>query len=109
MQIEWCKARACAKCWEEEVELLMEEMRPILQFFKWEACHWNELWKECAIEPAEDSLREGLIAYAARQASLCQALSHSFSASWADTLAFVAKINHSLPNNSYANMDIDSD
>jgi hypothetical protein len=56
-------------------------MRRILQFFEWEAHRWNELGNECAIEPAEDSLREGLIAYAARQASLRQALSRSFSAS----------------------------
>lgn len=97
-----------AKRWEEEVELLTEEMRRILQFFEWEAHRWNELGKECAIEPA-DSLREGLIAYAARQASLRRALSRSFSASWADTLTFVAEINLSLENDSYADMDIASD
>ncbi|KAG2742314.1 hypothetical protein P692DRAFT_20811856 [Suillus brevipes Sb2] len=36
-RIEWCKARARAMRWAEEVELLKEEMRRILQFFEWRA------------------------------------------------------------------------
>ncbi|KAG1724932.1 uncharacterized protein EDB91DRAFT_1331171 [Suillus paluster] len=42
MRIEWCKARARAMRWAEEVELLKEEMRRILQFFEWDAQRWDE-------------------------------------------------------------------
>ncbi|KAF9231029.1 hypothetical protein BU15DRAFT_90993 [Melanogaster broomeanus] len=37
MRIEWCKARARANRWAEEVELLSEEMRRVLAFLKWQA------------------------------------------------------------------------
>ncbi|KAG0691527.1 hypothetical protein DFH29DRAFT_1010861 [Suillus ampliporus] len=37
VRIEWCKSRARALRWSEEVELLREEMRRVLQFFAWQA------------------------------------------------------------------------
>ncbi|OAX30590.1 hypothetical protein K503DRAFT_669748, partial [Rhizopogon vinicolor AM-OR11-026] len=40
MRIEWCKARERAMRWAEEVELLKEEMRRILQYLEWEAALW---------------------------------------------------------------------
>ncbi|KAG1845839.1 hypothetical protein F4604DRAFT_1884248 [Suillus subluteus] len=36
VRIEWCKTRARALRWSEEVELLREEMRRVLQFFAWQ-------------------------------------------------------------------------
>ncbi|KIK34338.1 hypothetical protein CY34DRAFT_98209 [Suillus luteus UH-Slu-Lm8-n1] len=87
MKIEWCKARARAMRWKEEVELLREEMRRILQFFDWQATSWderaNQSWSE---GPAE---REGKIAYAQRQAALRRALSVACRSSWEDTCAFI--------------------
>ncbi|KAG1727882.1 hypothetical protein EDB19DRAFT_1897468 [Suillus lakei] len=46
MKIEWCKARAHAMRWKEEVELLREEMQRILQFFNWQAMSWDEHGRE---------------------------------------------------------------
>ncbi|KAG1814844.1 hypothetical protein EV424DRAFT_1473281 [Suillus variegatus] len=42
LHVEWCKARARAHRWEEEVQLLCEEMRHVLSFFEWQA-RWS-LW-----------------------------------------------------------------
>ncbi|KAG2139185.1 uncharacterized protein EDB93DRAFT_1241990 [Suillus bovinus] len=42
IKIKWCKARAHAMRWKEEVELLWKEMRRILQFFDWQAMSWDE-------------------------------------------------------------------
>ncbi|KIK33973.1 hypothetical protein CY34DRAFT_98753 [Suillus luteus UH-Slu-Lm8-n1] len=42
VRIEWCKSRARALRWSEEVELLKEEMRRVLQFFAWQAAWWEE-------------------------------------------------------------------
>ncbi|KIK34019.1 hypothetical protein CY34DRAFT_18005 [Suillus luteus UH-Slu-Lm8-n1] len=42
IHVEWCKSRARAMCWEEEVELLQEEMQRVLQFFDWQANWWDE-------------------------------------------------------------------
>ncbi|KAG2105070.1 uncharacterized protein F5147DRAFT_746489 [Suillus discolor] len=48
VQIEWCKSRARALQWLEEVELLREEMCRVLQFFAWHgawlADHFRVLW-----------------------------------------------------------------
>ncbi|KAG0699707.1 hypothetical protein DFH29DRAFT_877092 [Suillus ampliporus] len=67
------EARAQAMCWAEEVELLKEEMRRILQFFEWDAQCWDERGLEDALQNADDDDKhEGLITYAKRQASLHQ-------------------------------------
>ncbi|KAG1887614.1 hypothetical protein F4604DRAFT_1877484 [Suillus subluteus] len=70
MRIEWCKARARAMRWAEEVELLKEEMRRILQFLEWDAQRWDERGLENTLEDAGEDEREGRMAYANRQASL---------------------------------------
>lgn len=36
-RIEWCKSRARASRWAEEVELLQEEMRRVAEFLSWHA------------------------------------------------------------------------
>ncbi|KAG1765487.1 hypothetical protein EV702DRAFT_67561 [Suillus placidus] len=97
MRIEWCKARARAMRWAEEVELLKEEMRRILQFFEWRAQCWDERGLEDALhDVVDDDEREGLLAYAKRQASLCRRLAESFRTSWTDTLALADSFNDSL-------------
>ncbi|KAG1725918.1 hypothetical protein EDB19DRAFT_1897703 [Suillus lakei] len=42
VRIEWCKSRARVLHWAEEVDLLQEEMRWVLQFFNWQANWWEE-------------------------------------------------------------------
>ncbi|KAG2047074.1 hypothetical protein BDR06DRAFT_985327 [Suillus hirtellus] len=37
LHVEWCKAQVRAHQWEEEVQLLHEEMRRVLSFFEWQA------------------------------------------------------------------------
>lgn len=72
LRIEWCKTRARAKRWAEEVELLQEEMRRVLAYFDWHARVWIERgngWAEI-----DDEQREGLVAYAHRQAAIQQSL-----------------------------------
>ncbi|KAG1779216.1 hypothetical protein EV702DRAFT_1216574 [Suillus placidus] len=97
MRIEWCKARARAMRWAEEVELLKEEMRRIQQFFEWDAQRWDERGLGNALQDADQ--REGQMAYAKRQAVLRRMLAESFKTSWADTLALVDR---------FEDMDIDS-
>ncbi|KAG0695574.1 hypothetical protein DFH29DRAFT_264856 [Suillus ampliporus] len=68
MRIEWCKARARVMCWAEEVELLKEEMRRVLQFFEWDAQCWDEWGLGNTLQDTDE--REGRTAYAKRQAVL---------------------------------------
>ncbi|KAG2746300.1 hypothetical protein P692DRAFT_201840978 [Suillus brevipes Sb2] len=64
MCIEWCKARARASWWSEEVELLQEEMRRVSAFLEWQ----TDWWKDHEME------NEGASAYAHRQAAVRQAM-----------------------------------
>ncbi|KAG1836417.1 hypothetical protein F4604DRAFT_1886055 [Suillus subluteus] len=106
MRIEWCKARARAMRWAEEVELLKEEMRRILQFLEWDAQRWDERGLENMLEDAGEDEREGRMAYANRQASLRRMLAESFKTSWTDTLALVDTFDH---NSLVAQQDMDMD
>ncbi|KAF8070016.1 hypothetical protein FPV67DRAFT_1413223 [Lyophyllum atratum] len=79
--IEWCRARARAMRWTEEVELLQEEMRRVQAFLLWR----HEWWKERAsrmIGYLDQARADGAAAYALRQASLCLSLQQQFHNDW---------------------------
>ncbi|KAK0440232.1 hypothetical protein EV421DRAFT_1712676 [Armillaria borealis] len=60
--IEWCKARARMLRWEEEIQLLDEEMRRVISFADWKARWWSE---RAELRPdASPELQEGLKAFA---------------------------------------------
>ncbi|KAK0449374.1 hypothetical protein EV421DRAFT_1900069 [Armillaria borealis] len=62
LHIEWCKACARMLCWEEEVELLNEEMRRVLAYKEWHHSWWmSQLGMRTRIS---EDLQEGLTAYA---------------------------------------------
>ncbi|KAI6151215.1 hypothetical protein BKA82DRAFT_3975358 [Pisolithus tinctorius] len=82
LRIEWAKARARAARWSEEVELLLEEMRRTEKFLEYKAQWWKQ-HREPPSGVAVDSLvREGICAYADRQATLQRQLSDHFSTLW---------------------------
>lgn len=43
LRAEWCKARARARRWSEEVDLLLEEMRRVIAYHEWECARWTSL------------------------------------------------------------------
>lgn len=62
LHLEWCKSRACALQWTEEVQLLKEEMWHVLAFLRWQAEWWEG--NVCDDESVPSVLAEGLTAYA---------------------------------------------
>ncbi|KAG2086104.1 uncharacterized protein F5147DRAFT_748645 [Suillus discolor] len=78
VRVEWCKSRARALCWAEEVDLLQEEMHRVLLFFNWQANWWEGQGVLQAV--ARD---EGLRAYASRQANIRRRLAAHFDRIWA--------------------------
>ena len=88
----------------EEVELLLEEMRRVLAFLKWDRDQWNK----CALHIRQRAdgatqfpttlpphgktavFAEGLKAYALCQASVRQHLFNMFAQQWHDVPTFVA-------------------
>ncbi|KAH7903192.1 hypothetical protein BJ138DRAFT_1120622 [Hygrophoropsis aurantiaca] len=91
LRVEWCKARARTMRWTEEVELLFEEKRRILQFFEWQTQWWMARADADWIQ--DPIIKAGSIAYAHRQASLRRKLAHHFENMWKDTQQFLDMAN----------------
>ncbi|KAJ7581288.1 hypothetical protein C8J56DRAFT_793853 [Mycena floridula] len=79
IRLQWLRARARANRWSEELLLLIEEMRRVLETFSWQANWWKQQQNRRNVEP---SLSEGLNAYAKRQAALKEELSRRFQYLW---------------------------
>ncbi|KAJ7820051.1 hypothetical protein B0H13DRAFT_1661106, partial [Mycena leptocephala] len=88
VRVEWSKAKARKERWEEEVDLLREEMKRILRFLRWRALWW-ETRRGTRREGVTAELRRGLEAYAARQAAGTRQLARRFKLAW-DTSAETA-------------------
>ncbi|KAJ7768842.1 hypothetical protein B0H16DRAFT_1452770 [Mycena metata] len=73
LQVEWAKAKARKNRWEEEVNLLHEEMRRLLRYLTWEAGEWDaRAGINCSDVPA--AVQAGLRAYARKQAEMHRSL-----------------------------------
>ncbi|KAF7977149.1 hypothetical protein HWV62_4563 [Athelia sp. TMB] len=91
LRIQWCKARARATHWTEEVLLLREEMRRVLAFLTWHAGWWDcqaSSRTGLTLEAAE-----GVAAYAHKQAAIRRKIHSSFDTLW---VASWAKIKHGV-------------
>ncbi|KAJ2936112.1 hypothetical protein H1R20_g975, partial [Candolleomyces eurysporus] len=82
IRVEWGKSRARAQRYQEEIELVQEEMDRTLRFFVWKAADWHAKGVALRMEPISAEYSEGLKAYAERQASLCQSLHDAFKEQW---------------------------
>jgi len=85
MRVEWAQCVARADRWGEEVILLQEEMRRIVQFLEWRSRDWlaKADLRTGTITPA---VRAGLSAYANKQASVFHNLAVRFCRRWRSTL-----------------------
>ncbi|KAF7977625.1 hypothetical protein HWV62_3024 [Athelia sp. TMB] len=87
LRIQWCKARARAMRWSEEVLLLREEMRRILAFLAWHAEWWDRQasrWTGLSPETAQ-----GVAAYAYKQAAIRRKIRTSFDTLWTNSWATI--------------------
>jgi len=80
LRVEWAKSRARAARWTEEVLLLLEEMRRILEFQEQKANCWRTRAHLRSSEP--DHLQHGLAAYAERQAVLHEQIASGHAQYW---------------------------
>ncbi|KAG6828010.1 hypothetical protein H0H92_009670 [Tricholoma furcatifolium] len=91
-QDEWCKSRARAMRFAEEVDLLNEEMHRVLRFLEWKRNSWlskADFWSQQPIGPTPRG--EGLIAYAHRQAGFQVAMASHFRQLWLPIPSLVAE------------------
>ncbi|KAK7030161.1 CxC2 domain-containing protein [Favolaschia claudopus] len=87
LRVEWAKTRARAWRWTEEVDLLEEEMRRVLEFLKWKAEWWTSLIGQREFLSDEDD--EGFLAYAHRQSRIQIDLRARFEGNWRDVPRFI--------------------
>lgn len=87
LRSEWAKRRARRSRSREEVLLLLEEMRRVLEFLEWKATWWDGRWR--GLPDAAPALAEGLRSYAVDQAMLQRSLAASFRLLWRTPLANV--------------------
>ncbi|TFK88753.1 hypothetical protein K466DRAFT_488291 [Polyporus arcularius HHB13444] len=80
LRVEWCKSRARAMRWSEEVELLQEEMRRTMAYHQWAAAHWSSLIDQTFVE--QPDYREGANAYARRHAAMRESMRAYCEKSW---------------------------
>ncbi|TFK59703.1 hypothetical protein BDN72DRAFT_873011 [Pluteus cervinus] len=81
LRIEWCKSRARAKRWQEEVMLLEEEMRRVLMFLDSQCKMWSSR-SHFTGNSSNCIQEEGYHAYASRQVSTHTRLRESFEEMW---------------------------
>jgi hypothetical protein len=80
LRCEWVKSKARADRWNEEVQLVKEEMWRVLAFLEWKAVWWTEEGGgKLGVTP---DIADGIRAYAAKQASINHKLAQSFEMHW---------------------------
>ncbi|KAH8112018.1 hypothetical protein DFH11DRAFT_1512109, partial [Phellopilus nigrolimitatus] len=88
---EWAKAQARAERWQEEITLVLEEMRRTLTYCDWKAAWWRDQasLRKASEDPAcgKEQLANGLRAYAEKQAHTWEVMGTSFAERWYKTVS----------------------
>jgi hypothetical protein len=98
LRVEWCKSRARAMRFTEEVELLQEEMTRVLRFLEWQEDWWRTKGQCEGWGPMSVLRTEALKGYAERQAALRRALRLGFSKMWRDIPQLVQLMHDGITN-----------
>ncbi|OJT11755.1 hypothetical protein TRAPUB_11697 [Trametes pubescens] len=81
MRIEWARAKARADRWAEEEQLLLEEMRRVLEYCRWKATWWRSQADRRGTLVPPPVLR-GLRAYADKQAGVWEGVARRSASYW---------------------------
>ncbi len=69
--------------WSEEVELLNEEMRRVLEFLGWKELQWDSRARQDGGADIPMDILRGAQAYAKRQSGIMRSLAREFRRTWA--------------------------
>lgn len=84
LRVEWMKSKARVQRWEEEVELVHEEMRRVVEYSKWKATWWRAQGTRGVV--TDRAVVSGLAGYAEKQAVLMEQLAVSCAQTWLPAL-----------------------
>ena len=85
MRVEWAQSVARADRWKEEVILLQEEMRRVVEFLEWRSRDWLSKVNARA-GTLTSAVHAGVSAYAKKQGSIFHRLAIQFCQQWYSTL-----------------------
>ena len=68
------------KRWEEEIEILQEEMRRTIVYYEWKQKWWLE--ENLQTMTIDDTIQHGITAYSQKQAHYCKSMADSFALAW---------------------------
>jgi len=81
MRVEWAKSQARADQWNEEVHIILEEMRRTIAYYEWKQSWWLGHGQSSS-EGGDRYVEHGLGAYAQKQAHICKCMAEGFAKSW---------------------------
>ncbi len=84
VRMEWAKTKARAERWQEEVNLLKEEMCRAIEDMEWRAQQWNTRVNARPNVPPD--LLQGLMAYAYKQADIQNSFAAGYARRWVPIL-----------------------
>jgi hypothetical protein len=79
LRVEWSKSQARKMRWEEEVDIIQEEMRRTIVYYEWKQQWWLE---QATRQQPSDSFQNGIAAYSQKQAYYCKCLAEGFAKAW---------------------------
>ena len=82
---EWTKAKARRDRWDEEWQLVQEEMRRVVAYLEWRALWWREQGRRCEVD--DEGIMSGLRAYADKQSATLLDLARDSARQWIPALA----------------------
>lgn len=83
VKVEWAKSHARAARYQEEIRIVKEEMNRTIRFLTWKADQWRRRGvAKQAKGVVQKAYADGLQAYAARQAAICEGQIARFQKIW---------------------------
>jgi hypothetical protein len=79
LRVEWSKSQARKMRWEEEVQIIQEEMRRTIVYYEWKEQWWLQNARQAT---GDDSIQHGITAYSHKQAHYCKCLAQGFAMAW---------------------------
>jgi hypothetical protein len=80
MRVEWAKARARMMRWKEELLIVQEEMRRVIEYLRWKAEWWQA---RTSLRGHSDSgIASGISGYANKQAAICSRMAEQCASHW---------------------------
>ena len=80
LRVEWSKSQARKMRWEEEVQIIQEEMRRTIVYYEWKQQWWLDRNPQPTTD--EDTIQQGISAYSQKQAYYCRCMAESFAMAW---------------------------